>query len=322
MKGAIVWPLRCEGTWVWKEEFEVGSRLADVTAREAWVYSTDCDHMPFAALPELYRERVLIGKEGPGIVLKLAMNSCYGRCAQSLGLDPPFQSWVWAGNITSATRAQLLAALEIFRDPWDVLGFATDSVFSRTKVAMPLPRDTGTAVLVGPDGKPVHKPLGGWEYKSHDRGMFLMRPGVYFPMDPTEEDLKHKTIKARGMSAKVLLKNADKILSHWKKYGTTETITIEGLRRFVGLAAGISKYGELPPQRSERFGEWVAYPVEVSLAPRPKRSGMIDEQRLAPWDRMPGESTPYKKGNLDAEARAEEEAKLVLEDSKSGDFAI
>ncbi len=88
------------------------------------------------------------------------------------------------------------------------------------------------------------------------------------------------------------------------------------------MAAGITKYAELPPQRSDKFGEWVSFPVEVSLAPRPKRSGMLDDQRLAAWDRMPGETTPYKKGVLDAEAKAEEEAKLIIEDSKSGDFGI
>lgn len=327
--GTIVWPLKNAGTWIWKEEYEAGARLADVAPSEAWVYETACDHKPFEKLPELYVERIRIGKEGPGILLKLAMNSCYGRCAQSLGSNPPYQNWVFAGMITSGTRAQLLRSLEHVREPWDVLGFATDAVFSKVPLDLPTPKDTGTAVCHDPDGKEVRKPLGGWERKIHKRGMFLMRPGVYFPLEPTEKDLESKLIKARGMSGRVLLKNAEKILAHWKKYGTTEPVTVEGLRRFVGLASGVTKYGDRPAVESESYGEWVDYPTDVSLAPRPKRFGVASAasspggaQRLQAWPRMPGESSPYKKGNCDAEAKAEEEAKRFLVDQESGDFEM
>src|SRR5690348_17906092 len=50
------------------------------------------------------------GKDGAGIVLKLGTNSTYGKTAQSVG-SAPFRSWIWAGNITSGTRAQLLRAM-------------------------------------------------------------------------------------------------------------------------------------------------------------------------------------------------------------------
>jgi hypothetical protein len=52
---------------------------------EAWIYETECDCQPFARMPEFCRERVKIGKEGAGIVLKLGSNSVYGKLAQSVG---------------------------------------------------------------------------------------------------------------------------------------------------------------------------------------------------------------------------------------------
>ena len=109
--GSICYPLNFSG-WAWKPE--VMQALLGwhglVTIHEAWVYDKQCSHEPFAFMPDVYRRRVAIGKEGPGLVLKFGANAGYGVTAQSIGDDPPFQQWAWAGTITSSVAVKLRSA--------------------------------------------------------------------------------------------------------------------------------------------------------------------------------------------------------------------
>ena len=97
--GSICYPLNFNG-WAWKPE--VLSAMLGwpglVAIHEAWVYDKKCDHTPFGFMPDIYRRRVAIGKEGAGLVLKLGANAGYGVTAQSIGDNPPFQQWAWAGQ--------------------------------------------------------------------------------------------------------------------------------------------------------------------------------------------------------------------------------
>jgi hypothetical protein len=100
-EGTIAFPLSAKGGWAWGREALAAVKLNPaVDFAEAWVYNTDCDCKPFADIPTYYRERLKLGKDAQGLVLKLGLNSIYGKLAQSRGLNPPYQSWVWAGNIT------------------------------------------------------------------------------------------------------------------------------------------------------------------------------------------------------------------------------
>jgi hypothetical protein len=217
--GAITFPATSGGGWVWREEFNEGRRLfPHVRFHEAWIYECDCDHQPFSEIPLLYVERLRIGKEGPGIVIKLGCNACYGKLAQSIGSNPPFQSWIWAGMITSGTRAQLLQLYSLHRDPANALAMATDGLYTREELTGPPPRPTMTEALWETyAGRlrakyPEHeaaselararklfgeKPLGGWERKRVDAGMFFARPGIYFPLNPSADDIK--AMRARGI---------------------------------------------------------------------------------------------------------------------------
>lgn len=326
-KGTILFPKSLGGCWVWKEEFFTAEELfPGVKMEEAWVYDTSCDHKPFSFLPPVYCERLRIGKEGPGIVLKLGMNSGYGKTAQSLG-SAPFQSFIWAGVITSNTRAQLLKAFCSAKNWWSVLMFATDGVFSTEKLVFPKPRDTGTDIQIDRcNGKiDKSKPLGGWEEKIYERGVFLLRPGIYFPLNPTEDELKD--VKARGMSKGVLLENAPKILEHWEKTKGEEPFKVEGLQRFVGMMTGIHKSSaetktkRMTVKRSEDYGEWIDYPIVASFSSLPKRERVLPGYRLSMFDRMVGESSPYKKVVRSEEAKALQEAEMVLGEQADGDFA-
>ena len=183
-EGSISYGTNFSG-WSWGQEVDAALRGWGDLVRldgEAWVYEVRCKHQPFAFLPEIYRQRNKWGKEGAGIVLKLGMNASYGKTAQSLGDDPPFQSWIWAGVVTATTRGQLLDAIASARDRWNVLAVATDGVFALEELALKAPpRSVGT--------DDMKKPLGGWEYKSVPQGIFLAKPGLYYSLSKVKPEL-------------------------------------------------------------------------------------------------------------------------------------
>lgn len=296
--GSICFPSTCGGGWVWLSEYLEGERLyPHVEFRQAWVYRTDCQHKPFAEIPSYYLERLRIGKEGPGIVIKLGVNAVYGKLAQSLGIDPPFQCWIWAGMITSGTRAQILRLIGLHKKPSNVLMIATDGIYSREKLETPLPTDTGTGIdyAIDETGKPVNKPLGGWERKIVESGMFAARPGIYFPLNLTEKELKN--VRARGVGRGLMYANADKMIAAWEA-GEAE-VKIPNLSRFHGAKSSISiardsanpgqftytrapmldDEGEpiidsLTGKARQRYGQWTTKPVVMTFDPMPKREGM------------------------------------------------
>lgn len=334
--GAIVWPLSLDATWTWREEYLAAKDTAwpGVEAEEAWVYTVSCAHAPFAELPEVYRERCRIGKEGAGIVLKLGPNSVYGKCVQSIG-KAPYRSLVWGGCITSSTRAQILRAIASARDPRSILMVATDGILSRERLTLPPPEDTGTWDCMS-KGKPA--PLGGWEEKVLETGVFIAKSGIYWPLGGGSEE----TSKARGISRTVLggytctdhrhrvsakpgpcevagcgrerRRQSSLVEEHFATKGWQEKYVIQGCVRFVGAKQGAWRSGE-GHARSDDYGCWVPHPIEVSFQPKPKRARVLgDGQRLEPWARMAGPSAPYDREERGAEAemlRALEE--MVLE---------
>jgi len=170
----IVFAKSCD-TWTWKEEFLTAQALfPHVEAVSAWCYETPCDCKPFGEIGELYRRRLDYGADAAGKALKLAINSCYGKTAQSVG-SKRFHSLIWAGMITSRTRAMLLSAFDAVKRPWQVVQFATDSVWSMRPLE-------GLADAGVPDQKGSPKPLGGWTPKVYREGVFVCRPGLSWPL--------------------------------------------------------------------------------------------------------------------------------------------
>lgn len=342
-QGSICYPISSGGGWVYLQEYLQGERLfPNVEFREAWIFRSECDCMPFLEIPNHYIERCRIGKEGPGIVLKLGCNSCYGKVAQGVGKGQ-FNSWVWAGMITSGCRAQGLELLGQHRDWSNLLMFATDGILSREKLRPPQPIDTGTAHVYEckkhkrtcaecPTTERTYKPLGGWEHKPSPRGIFLARPGVYFPLDPTEDDLE--TMRGRGVGRRTILDSWHTIVDAWenRKSGTWPTVALDNVSRFCGsktttnrvrrknskgepeweyrVASGnhLPHYAKVKGKRTlvqgkPCYGEWIDRKVEMSFDPRPKRIGRPDgtlELRTVPQDL---ESAPYDRAVLSQEAK-------------------
>jgi hypothetical protein len=102
-------------------------------------------------------------------VIKLVLNSIYGKMAQSLGTRgklPRATNPFYAGAITAGTRAKLKMAS--LKDPWRVISFATDAIFSAGPIRGLEYTDK--------------KILGTWEHAGeadvHEAGIFL-HPGFY-----------------------------------------------------------------------------------------------------------------------------------------------
>jgi hypothetical protein len=299
------------GGWTWKQEYLEGRKIAtNAQHKEAWIYHTDCDCQPFKDIPGYYRERIKLGKEAKGIVIKLGLNSIYGKLAQSTGIAPPYQSWIWAGNITSGTRAQLLDALSRCVDGWSCLMLATDGIYSRERLSFGPPRRTGTDDL--------KTPLGGWEEKIHEKGIFAVRPGIYFPNESTEEDLKE--VRARGLGKKVLYDKWLEIVATWLE--GKEKVTLGNVTRFVGAKTGMSYGPQSGVKRSENYGEWIPYPITVRFRPTPKRQAVMPDGRLQPWEHFNWQSIPYKRALKDVspEAMAYAMAREIADEQPSGEY--
>lgn len=344
--GSICFPASSGGGWVWRDEYRWGEKLfGNVQFKEAWVLHSDCDCHPFKDIPNYYLERLKIGKEGPGIVLKLGINSCYGKIAQSVGKGQ-FNSWIWAGMITSGCRAQLLELLSLHKNRANCLMMATDGIYSRELLVTPKARDTGTdiEVIERKTGKKVRKPLGGWEHKRIDwpkdddgksvipdgqplaRGVFVARPGIYFPLYPSDKEIK--VIRARGVGKASLLANWQIIVDSWKRYGTSKTVPVANISRFCGAKTSITRSGKpgayeykraaRPPApemlpgfelseaeekkrlKMPAFGQWISRQVAMSFDPMPKRNGVNDDGTTLTIRRL-GEKLPPtygKRGKL------------------------
>lgn len=227
---AIWWPTTGEG-WYWAPEVSAamrhfnGGEYNAVTVKEGFVFEpVNPDARPFAFLQTLFDRRAEYKEAGDKRekVLKLGMNSCYGKTAQGVGTGkdgerPEHQSYVWAGMLTSATRAKILDAA--MHAPADVLGFATDCVTSR----VPLP------VVIG-------KGLGEWEH-SESADAFLLRPGVsHIPATDTQREERTRT---RGFSKTELDETRwAELRAKWCKAKPAKRLDVSvsfPIQRFIGL---------------------------------------------------------------------------------------
>jgi hypothetical protein len=134
------------------------------------------------------------------MILKLGLNSLYGKLAQGVGryrrngkdIPPATQCLIWAGIITSNTRAMLLASIR--DNPDDALLFATDAVIRRTEN----------------DALPIGDNLGEWKREYLQR-LFVISNGFY--QARAVKELKYAT---RGFSSRDLY-DEDNRVDHWKR---------------------------------------------------------------------------------------------------------
>lgn len=347
-KGNICYPHHSDGGYVWRDEFAQAQKLAPgaLRALDWWTWRAKCRHRPFKELAAYYRHRMSLGKDAAGIAVKLGMNSCYGKLAQSVG-SARYQSWVWAGMTTSITRAMILALLCQHRDLASVISIATDGIYTTERLCnacddaegnavhyrsrrcrLPRPKNTGTFDLP--------KPLGAWEEKRVDGAMFFARPGVYFPLGDlaTRAAIPDKEVKARGVGRKAVADHWGRVVSTFMAEGIGGTATLPGVTRFCGAKTSISlgkngfkradgKQVQKSATTTEKpcYGRWVDREVRLTFNPHPKRdlpSADYRGEQLPTRDvRGAGLSAPYKRA-LAALLRGEEDGQ---DDDVSDDVA-
>jgi hypothetical protein len=327
-KGNICYPYSSGSGYVWLDEFLAGEAgfPQNVKFLEAWILEQHCDCHPFKDISKYYIERCRIGKEGPGIVIKLGVNSVYGKIAQSVG-NGVYNNWVWAGMITSGCRAQLLNLICAHEDRSKCLMVATDGVFTQEEIPLPTPMDTGTWDA-GTSNGGLAKPLGGWETKVITQNVFIARPGIYFPMNPTKKQLKD--IKGRGVGKSAVFDNWRLISDSWNEFGLAKEVEVANVSRFCGAKTSISmgrrngeaiynrasgkrKKNDEPDHEPPMYGEWVSRKVGMSFDPLPKRAGVMPDIRSLILRGMgTAESVSYKKAGAGIEDEEMKQAMDIL----------
>lgn len=238
--GNVIFPY-CGSGWYWWPETEAAldelstyrQRYPQAYIKVTTVYEFvegDNTNRPFQFIDELFTIRRQWKKEGRKAekVLKLGINSLYGKTAQSLGYDPekdripPYHSLAWAGYITSATRAKLYSAC--MQAPASTLMLATDGVFSLSPLSLPMSNK-----------------LGDWENETHEE-IVAVQSGVYFIRTADKWD-----IFCRGFDKGTL--NQDTILEAWRD---RHSVAYFPSTRFSSLGTSCTS-----KKAWERRGKWV-----------------------------------------------------------------
>lgn len=170
-KGAILFPREVNGYYMAAEAraaFEYCDRLGGQIEVVACYEFVEGDAArPFAFLQTLFDYRASLLRENINqIVIKLGINSCYGKTAQAVaGSDakpPKFANPWYAAAITGGTRAAILRAA--LHAPSDIVMLATDGIISKSRLPLVIPEK---------------KTLGSWEYGKLSDGGIFVQSGVY-----------------------------------------------------------------------------------------------------------------------------------------------
>lgn len=241
-EGHIFYPEQGSG-WFWSYEIEVAKshpELWEVKVTDAMEFSTTCKCKPFEFVKDIFEQRRALGKSDAGIVLKLGMNSLYGKTAQSVGMAP-YANPVWAGLITSITRARLLEVIGKYPDK--VVMCATDGIYlldTTIESDYPIVED-------GEDSQ-----LGDWEHQVYN-SMFFIQPGLYHSPDD-----HHPKLRSRGTPASVVENRLEDFKAAWRNdrfNGSIEFFLVNYRGGRLAWHLG----------RMQEMGQWVYDPKTVTF---------------------------------------------------------
>lgn len=241
-KGNVKYPACGEG-WYWSSEVAIAMKhFPDmITVIEGFTYTRQCSDLPFDFINHLFDYRNQLKSEGnwAQYPIKLGLNSLYGKTAQGVGWEgatPPYRSYIWAGLITSGTRAVLLDA--IMQAPEHIVTVATDGIVSR----VPLNLTIGSR-------------LGEWEETEYET-CFYIRPGI---ARLREKGKDKDTYKTRGFGVKEV--DPERLFGTFYHIGPLAHYKYT-VRRFVGFTAAL----HLTDYRA-KLGEWVEQARVVNFLP-------------------------------------------------------
>jgi hypothetical protein len=273
--------------WVWKPEviaaLNILGKYNRIEILEAWSWWPTVDYLPYAWIDDYYnrRKELVAAQKRDGVirgeekVIKLGLNSLYGKTAQRAGYSektgriPPFHNLAYAGYITSETRSLLWSAA--MQAPSEIICLATDGIFSR----VPLELDC-----------PDEKQLGKWEAQKHD-GMMIAQSGFYWINDGGEwrgwsrgfDKIPPGPNYQAEMKAQI-----DKILTAWKK--GDESVYFP-CTRFITVKTALSGANWW-----ERWCSWYSMRTDTGIIGRKLRLYPTGTKRVSqngkPWREMVG----------------------------------
>lgn len=270
--GSIYYPGEAKG-WYWS--FEICASVHQMFApEEVFHYRKRCDCIPFGFVPDLYAMRLRLGKDALGLYLKLALNSLYGKTAQSIG-NPVYANPIWASFITAYTRAQVQGLIHKMPSHKrgecgrDVAMVATDAIF--TTAPPPVRSD---------------KTLGGWSVEEHPNGLLIIQPGLYFRGNGEKP-------KTRGVPKSAVAEREQEFIDAWERMCETgdenKGVVDIPVHVFIGLRQALHR------RKLDLAGTWIEYREDGTI--HGKRVGYEWRTKRAvlkpPVFRGPAETFPY-----------------------------
>lgn len=260
---------------------------------QGWILQ-DQTRMPFRnGILRVYEQRrkYKADKSFNQMPLKLAMNASYGKLAQRIGTNRPFENWISAGYIQAYTRAMLMKAMAYA--PSAIIGTMADGIASLERLPIPV------------DGR-----LGAWDEQETEAFEALL-PGIYrYKVGGAWTD---KRRGYRGLDYDTL----------WKELEHSFTATVRETM-FVPYRLAVFAPYTFGPYR----GEWIAIEKEINPEAGHKRlwlhNGLLTPRfQLNPpqdsisapvveWGIMPDYwSYPAKHDDVDPDLRGASEAEIV-----------
>lgn len=275
-KGEITYPTGGDG-WYWGSEILAAEQLYPGShhIRSGWALDRNCEHKPFAAVPDVYQQRLQLGKTAKGIILKLGLNSLYGKTAQSVG-TPKYANYIYAGMITAGCRALILDAIRK-AGPENILMTATDAVFSAVPLSLPGGKD---------------KKLGEWDGSTFENGILIIQPGITISYDSSNVG----TYKSRGLGKYEFARHASSAETQWRTLGIFGHFTARS-HRFLGIKTSLAR------NRYANRCRWVDidqrlgfYPGIKRYIPKAERIAHLEDRAAISYSAKPPgyPSEPYK----------------------------
>ena len=250
-KGNISHPVKGSG-WYWSWEIENKLPGTSVVIGTAYIFIKNCDCKPFEFVENLYEMRKKVGKDSKGIALKLALNSLYGKMAQSVG-KPQFANPIYASLITSYARSKIL---DVIRQKGnDVCMVATDAVFSSTPC----------------DQLIIDKELGNWSCDEYE-SLFIIQPGLYILNG------EMGTLKTRGVAKTLIAQELPKLVTGFDRVmkcrssfesAATPAIEIHPIQ-FQGLKLACARLNF-----DTNLGQWVKTTKKIGYDWHTKRGDIV-----------------------------------------------
>ncbi len=172
--GSVIFPKEGE-RWLFAPEVKSGIHSLKehdrIEVLEAWEFVPYTqEENTFQTLETLYyeRQRMIEKKDPAEKILKLGLNSIYGKLCQKLGWNeelkksPAFHFLFFAGWITSFTRAAIYSAVQTALN--DVIAINTDGIVSKCLLPLRIHKD---------------KNFGGWSLEKADE-IVQLQSGVYW----------------------------------------------------------------------------------------------------------------------------------------------